>query len=672
MSALPRVSAFTLVQLFASVLTVSASAAEALPRYSMEVTLVPEANELRVEGTLSVPAASGPRRELELVLMDSMGDLRLESIPPSSVRAAPEVEPGAGNRRRVLRFLDAVPAGREITVRFKYASRTPSRFVYHIGTDAMLAGGPTSAWYPQIPEAKGVGQIRFNYPRRYRLVAGGTATDDVTGDTRSTRVVYSAPSTFSFIAAEWVERSRPGVVPMHAYLLRDRPVATAYLDGCSRILELLSREFGPYPYGSFALVEAPDSATSAAGFGGASFEGFMVAGTSSVEGRFNLAYYGHEIGHQWWGNLVTSAGDSGGALLGEGLAQFGSLRVVEALEGEAAAERYRRRGYPGYNLAQSGLGYLRDAAADLDMPLVTPQKGYSPRLHRLANSKGLLALEHLSRTIGRERFRKALAEVTAQYAFRAFPWSELQRIVSKHAGRDVSSLFAQWFERKGAPSFALDWRQEGDMIRGAVVQSGAPYDLTLELVASGAGQTQTVELAISGARTSFAIGTPFRVEALEIDPHYRVLHWTTPYRAEAEALVDYTRAYDLLYAGETEAAIARFATAAAQPPAVDRHGRTFQLEVGHAQALRRLGQQDAEREHLLAALAAPVRVPELLPQVYVGLARLAAARADLGQLAAHAAAAVSAELAAGLSVGASEAVRALLEANGLMFPGPLD
>lgn len=54
----------------------------------------------------------------------------------------------------------------------------------------------------------------------------------------------------------------------------------------------------------------------------------------------------------------------------EGLAQFGSLLAVEAIEGVAAAERYRRTGYLGFNADLfSGLGYLKLSAAGLDYRL---------------------------------------------------------------------------------------------------------------------------------------------------------------------------------------------------------------------------------------------------------------------------------------------------------------
>ncbi len=636
------------------------AAGEPLPRYDMEVTLAPEQHELRVAGTLVIPPAREPRTSVTVALMDIMTELRIEAEPAAVVTSADRAEQGAGNLDRTLRFARPVPAGQEIAVRFSYASRTASRFVYHIDEDAMFAGGPSSAWYPQIADTKATGTIRYRFPKRYTMIAGGSAAEVVSGEEKISTVRYAKPATFSFIAAELVLRERRGVVPMRVYTLRDRPGIEAYLDGCSRVLEVLTREFGPYPYDGFALVEAPPSATAAAGFSGASFEGFMVGDSPSLDAPFNLAYFGHEIGHQWWGNLVTRRGDEGGYLFGEGLAQYGSLRAVEELDGQAAAETYRRRGYPGYSDYQSGLGYLLHGAAGLDQPVAAPVTGYSPLVHQLANSKGLLALDHLSRVVGRDRFRAVLHEVTRRHGFGTISWDEFVRLVQAHADRDLTATFAQWFTRIGAPDWTVEWTQTGDRVSGIVAQRGDPYDLEVDVQLTGArGQTVVRRVAITGTRARFEVDAAFRVRQLELDPHYTVLHWTPEYRAEAEALVDVTRARARANAGDHAGAAAIYADALTRVPADDRYGVRFSLELGYGDMLRRQDKLVEAKTHLVAAIESPVRPASRLPWAYVLLARIAAAQKDAAALATYAKAATDAEKKLPRPIGAAAAVAAL-------------
>jgi aminopeptidase N len=161
-------------------------------------------------------------------------------------------------------------------------------------------------------------------------------------------------------------------------MLRPRATVDEYVDGCRRSIEVLSNEFGPYPSGEFAIVEVPEVQARAAGFTGASVASFIMVTGTFLDQRFNLAYYGHEIAHQWWGNLIRHTGARGRMMLDEAMAQFGSLRAVETIEGEESAERYRRTGYPGYIEAQSGLGYLRVLASGSWREVVFRFRPWSP------------------------------------------------------------------------------------------------------------------------------------------------------------------------------------------------------------------------------------------------------------------------------------------------------
>lgn len=125
---------------------------------------------------------------------------------------------------------------------------------------------------------------------------------------------------------------------------------------------------------------------------------------------FPIPFVGHELAHAWWGNLVTTKPGPGRMVLTEGLATFGMVLTLEAVEGSEAGRRFRLGRYPGYSFNGGAFEYFRMAAAGLELPLaLQPPRGARDTMimHRMANTKGYFALEALSMALGRDRFLKS-------------------------------------------------------------------------------------------------------------------------------------------------------------------------------------------------------------------------------------------------------------------------
>jgi hypothetical protein len=224
-------------------------------------------------------------------------------------------------------------------------------------------------------------------------------------------------------------------------------------------------------------------------------------------------------------------------MIDEAMAQYGSLRVVETIEGEAAAESYRRNGYPGYYADQSGLGYLRLAGTGRDYPLdnLPPQASRT-----LSDGKGFLVWHMLAETLGRDDFRRILREFTARHAFQRVTWEDLLQAIQDGAGRDLQWFFAQWFRRTGAPEWHLTWRQDGDTVLGTITQAEPCYRATLEVRAEGdGGRSQARRVEVDGPTTEFTLPLTFTATSVLLDPRFRTLRWTPEYRA---AVAQETRA----------------------------------------------------------------------------------------------------------------------------------
>jgi hypothetical protein len=507
------------------------------PRYELEIKLDPDRRNLAGRGDLWIPATNESRDFIRLGLGKNMRDFVVEVIEPEECAGAIALEPGfpiSGANGWVVRPAKPFPAGRPARLRFAWQGGETSSFVFYLGPEGSFASGVNTAWYPMLNDGLAVGALRITVPAGLTVHANGlqrgSQEERAQGVFRYESVM---PSFFTFVAGKYTVTRRDGAIPVSVYLLKPRAGVDEYVEGCRKSIGVLSDEFGPYPSGEFAIVEVPGAQALAAGFTGASVMSFIMVTGGFLDQRFNLAYYGHEIAHQWWGNLIRHTGLRGRMMLDEAMAQYGSLRVVETLEGADAAERYRRTGYPGYIETQSGLGYLKVLAAGRDFPLSNIPNEAS---RSLADGKGFQVWDLLSRAVGRDNFRRILREFTERRAFQQVTWDEFLQSIERGAGRNLQWFYEQWFERTGVPEWQLSWRQEGAIVRGEITQAPPYYRATLEVQAeSREGRKQSSTVEVDGAKTEFTLPVKFAAQTVMLDPHFQMLRWTPEYRAAVAA-----------------------------------------------------------------------------------------------------------------------------------------
>jgi tetratricopeptide (TPR) repeat protein len=282
-------------------------------------------------------------------------------------------------------------------------------------------------------------------------------------------------------------------------------------------------------------------------------------------------------------------------------------------------------------------------------------------MHRLANTKGFILLDMLSRLIGRERFAEILRKFIRGKNNQLTSWQEFQKFVEANAKKDVRWFFEQWFERTGAPNWELMWKQEGEILRGTITQNAPYYRAKVEIETRGNyAERRKTAIEVRGARTEFTIPVKFKAQTVELDPHYLFLRWTPEYRAEADALAEYMKANRKRNEGKSDEAQNIFEGALKSVPQPDLYGAEFMLRYGLARIFISQKKWSDARTQLEIAISSPTRPAEVLPRAYLQLARAFKETGDKDALKRAVDAAIAADAAIGGRTGVTLQVRTLI------------
>lgn len=502
-------------------------------QYDLSIKILPDNHRIEVIGTWSLPPARTERDQIEFYLSPKMEGLRVQLLEPkvsAPLNLQSNQEEG-GDTKWIFKPTLPIPAGQSVLLQFSYSSDGKPAPQFNVSPEGSFAGGGGELWYPQAAfKNREVGTLRFKVPVGETAFSNGMLESTPQQKSRGEFIFrVTEPSKFAFASGKYTVTRREGAVPFNLYLLRPRKQAGTILDGCARALAFLTSLFGKFPYREFSLVEVnfPTIVRGTSEFGG------IFADRSKLD-EFDLAYWGHEMGHQWWGLVIKSAPNTTGQMmLSEGVTQFGGLLAVEAVEGQTAADEFRRNGYRGKG--QSAKYYFQLLRSGSDFPLtayIPKNQNETLTMHKLANSKGFILLDMLSRRIGRGRFAAILRQFVQQKANQTTSWQEFQQAIEAGAGQDIHWFFEQWFERTGAPDYQVTWKQVGRTVRGIVSQP-APYSRApLEMEVNGSSRRLLRTIEIVNGQTEFRWKVPFKVNSVILDPHYKVLRWTPEFHSQ--------------------------------------------------------------------------------------------------------------------------------------------
>jgi aminopeptidase N len=313
----------------------------------------------------------------------------------------------------------------------------------------MIAVYDDEGWNAEIPPESGdvtyadasFFLVKISAPKDLTIVTTGRQINSGETEQAQTLSVASGPARDFYLAAspgyEQISQTF-GEVTINTYAPQDfKKGSQMALDVASRAVEDFSTRYASYPYTELDIVATPTLAL------GIEYPG-MIAITSRIydldqnfgsaaASDYMEATVAHEVGHQWFYNLV---GDDqlDDPWLDESLTQFATLQYY--------ADEYGAQGEQGFRYSLEGRW---DSVGRADIPIGLPVRDYSGQEYSgIVYGRGPLFFVALKEEMGTEAFDAFLKEYTDTLSWGIATPEFLQSLAEKHCSCDLDALFNEW------------------------------------------------------------------------------------------------------------------------------------------------------------------------------------------------------------------------------------
>lgn len=276
------------------------------------------------------------------------------------------------------------------------------------------------------------------------------------------------------------------------------------------MLSFFSELFGEYPFISEKYGHADFT-----------WGGGMEHQTLSSMGSFSQNLMVHELGHSWWGNLITCK-TFNDIWLNEGFARYCQALWAEHMYGrEAYFDFMNNHAYYG-----AGTIYVENPSSNSQI--------FSAGL---SYNKASWVLHMLRHKVGETMFFDILKTYASNdsLSYNAASTSDFQKVCEDISGLDLEQFFQQWIYGEKYPKYELSWWHEGNGIYNVKidqVQSYNFFSMPIDLKFSGSAGPMLVDTTIvienynSSQLYEFS-GFNFLVENVMLDPENWILKEAT-------------------------------------------------------------------------------------------------------------------------------------------------
>lgn len=283
------------------------------------------------------------------------------------------------------------------------------------------------------------------------------------------------------------------------------------IDQTKDFIELFAQKFGAYPFEreKYGHCMAP-------------FGGGMEHQTMTSQGNFNFELTSHELGHQWFGDMVTCASWKD-IWVNEGFASYLVYIAYENLENLAAARSYMDNAHESAMSEIDGSVYVDDTT--------NPNRIFSGRL---TYDKGN-ALVHMLRYLVNDDalFFQGLRNYLQAHAYNTATGEDVKEALETLSGVSLDNLYEDYYYGEGYPTFSLRYKKSSNgrvylkLTQTASKPSVTPlFRIPVEIRLMGGGGDTTVRVMSDAPTVFFDFEYSRTVTAAQIDPNQWILNQT--------------------------------------------------------------------------------------------------------------------------------------------------
>ncbi|MCK5125497.1 MAG: putative Ig domain-containing protein [candidate division Zixibacteria bacterium] len=302
---------------------------------------------------------------------------------------------------------------------------------------------------------------------------------------------------------DWYHYSPTDSMPLHFYVYPDHDATSRpYFGVLDEMIGLLAQRLGEYPF-----IDEKYGCTHFE-WGGAMEHQTNTSTTSSSFG-YSDDVISHELGHQWFGDMITCA-DWHHIWINEGFAVY-----TEALYHELKFDNYHNY-MNAFEYTGGGSIYIHDTTSVWNI------------FGSIVYDKGGWVLHMLRHIVGDSLFFESLANYRQQYIWSSASTEDFKQVVETTSGMDLDYFFQQWIYGTYRPNYRYSFLSELDPSGGfntyiniRQLQTTDPqvFTMPIDLFLETSLGTDTFIVFNSERSENFIAHTETEVVMMDFDPN---------------------------------------------------------------------------------------------------------------------------------------------------------